>query len=334
MRQGAWRGVGAVLAAALAAAAAGCAGRGRGDVAAVVRGSDLRCLPAGTAGLAVVEVARFKDRQAVGRWLDDFMKEYGPDAGLEGIRRALGPAIGDRLRRVALAVVPSGGATGYAVLVEGTFDAAMASSLTGGREILTLVEMSGRPDLSVTALEDHDLVFGPRAVLEEVRAAALRPEAGLGRSRLLPVLATISPDHEAWGAIDYALLADLLKTASPGGDAKAASLLPAGRLRAVAFQGAVDASVTFDLVGLADAEAGAKQLADAARGLVALARMGASQSQKKDWLEFLDSVRIEQSDATVRLHGVAAGGFLRALAPPAPAPTPPAPARPAPPTAR
>jgi len=74
-------------------------------------------------------------------------------------------------------------------------------------------------------------------------------------------------------------------------------------LLSVAFQGKVAASVDFSLMGEAGEEAKAKDLADAARSLVALARMGMSQDQARDWLEFLDGIGIEQKGTSIVLRG-------------------------------
>jgi len=60
--------------------------------------------------------------------------------------------------------------------------------------------------------------------------------------------------------------------------------------------------VDLDLLGQADAEVSARRLADAARGLVALGRVGAGRDQAKEWLDFLDGIRIDQSGAGVNLR--------------------------------
>ncbi|HEV8198587.1 MAG TPA: hypothetical protein VGS03_01040 [Candidatus Polarisedimenticolia bacterium] len=323
----------AVLALALAASA--CRGR-PADVGAAVRQSDLRFLPKETAGLAVVEVARFKDRQAVGRWLDDFTKEAGFAGGLDRVRAALGPDALDKLDRLALALVPAaattpggtaGGAmTGYAILAEGRFDEKLVKNLTGNG-LVTLVEVGTAPDLSIAALPGNHLALGPRAVLERVRAAAGSPGAaqdGLTAAPVMSVLKRVSPAKQIWGGIDYGVLSSLIGQEGAGGAASPMSGFTRS-LRALAFQGAIDDAVEFDLVGVADGEPGAKSLADAARGLVAIARVGASQGANraaegnaaesaKAWMRFLDGVSIAQSREEIRVHGLLDGAMAKSFA--------------------
>jgi hypothetical protein len=332
------RRAGAAVALALAAAFAAVACHGKPiDTAAAVRQSDLRFLPKETAGLAVVEVARFKDRAAVGRWLDDFTKEAGLTGGLDRVRAALGPDALDKLDRLSLALVPAGGTTGYVILAEGRFEEQTVKNLTGSG-LVTLVEVGTAPDLSITALPKNHLALGPRAVLEQVRAAAgvggaaSSPEqGGLLEAPVMRVLGKVSPEKQVWGGIDYGVLTSLLGEAGQGGASGASPLSGFTRnLRAVAFQGSIDTTVEFDLVGVADGEPGAKTLADAARGLVAIARVGASQGahraaepgapadpaveSARAWMRFLDGVSIAQRAEEIRVHGLLDGAMAKSIA--------------------
>jgi hypothetical protein len=321
---------GLTLFAALAASA--CRG-GPADVAAAVRQSDLRFLPKETAGLAVVEVARFKDRQAVGRWLDDFTKEAGLAGGLDRVRAALGPDALDKLDRLSLALVPTGGTTGYAILAEGRFDATMVKNLTGSG-LVTLVEVGTAPDLSIAALPSNHFALGPRAILEQVLAAAggagaAGAHGGLAEAPVMGVLKRVSPAKQIWGGIDYGVLSTLMGQEGPPGGAASPISGFTRNLRGLAFQGAIDDSVEFDLVGIADGEPGAKSLADAARGLVAIARVGASQGASRAgagnaadpavasaqaWMRFLDGVSIAQSREEIRVHGLLDGAMAKSFA--------------------
>ena len=332
--------VAACLLAGLALMASGCKGKPE-DASTAVRKSNLRFLPKDTAGLAVVEVGRFKDRAAVGRWLDDFTKEAGFAGGLDRVRAALGPDALDRLDRLSLALVPLGGTTGYAVLAEGRFDEKTVKNLTGGG-LVTLVEVGTSPDLSITALPGNHLALGPKAVLEQVRAAAgiagaasVQGAGGAGKGLLdapvMRVLGKVSPAKQVWGGIDYGVLSSLLGETGQGGPSGASPMSGFTRsLRAVAFQGEIDSSVEFDLIGLADGEPGAKTLADAARGLVAIARVGASQGanraaepgaaadpaieKARAWMRFLDGVTIAQSREEIRVHGLLDGAMAKSFA--------------------
>ena len=309
-------GVALALGAALALAPLACAPKPPTS-SSVIRASALRLLPSETVGLAVVEVARMHDRQAVGRWLDDLAGATGQAAVIDAVRASLGKDLLEKVDRIALALVPgAAGLTSYAFLAEGRFDEAKMKALTGGQEILTLIEVAGRPDLSLTVLPGGQLAAGPRAVLTALRANLGRPTGGLAGSRLAPFLDRVDPTSQAWGAIDYGPLADLARGAMQGRGA-AANIPPAGSkgtLQGVAFQTRLETSVEFELVGVADAEPAAKQLADAARGLVALARMGASQSKDATWLGFLDGLRIDQKSEAIHLRGTLGPELLRVVA--------------------
>ncbi len=283
----------------------------------VIRASSLRLLPSETVGLAVVEVARMHDREAVGRWLGDLAGATGQGAVAGTVQATLGKDLLEKVDRIALALVPgAAGLTSYAFLAEGRFEEAKMKTLTGGQEILTLIEVAGRPDLSLTVLPGGQIAAGPRDVLTSLRANLGRATGGLAGSRLAPFLDRVDPTSQAWGAIDYGPLADLARGAMQG-HGTAVNIPPAGSkgtLLGVAFQTSLEKSVEFELVGVADAEPAAKQLADAARGLVALARMGASQSKDATWLGFLDGLRIDQKSEAIHLRGTLGPDLLRVVA--------------------
>jgi hypothetical protein len=302
-----------LLAALLLSMALACARR-EPTVADVVRGSGLRFLPRDTAGVAVIEAARIEDRDALARWLGEAAQGLAPEAGLAPLRALMGGDLMKKVDRIAMALVPeSAMPAGWAALVEGRFDPA---TLSGGDGIVPLVEIVSGPGISLTALPGGAVAIGPRAVLERIRAAAGRPQESFATAPLMSILAAVSPAAHAWGAIDYAPLADFTAGALRGSGSSLALPAPrsAGALRGVAFEGRFAAEVGFTLVGVADAEPGAKQLADGARGLVALARMGASQGNDRAWLGFLDGLRIDQAGAEVRIRGTVSRPMLRALA--------------------
>jgi hypothetical protein len=351
------RGLGAASLCVLLAASA-CARKG--DAAKAVRDSDLRFLPRDTAGLAVLEVARFQDREAVVRWLDDFLRQSGGDHGAAAIGRALGKPLLEKVDRAALAVIPRQGSTSYAFLAEGPFEEKTVRGLTGENGLVTLFETAGSSDsggsgegaaptdVSLLALPRNHLALGPRAVLEELRGRTAHPADGLLSGPLLPVLKHVDPQRQVWGGFDVAAIAAL-----QAGAGQIPSQVPiatlAKNLRALAFEAAFDKTVDFDLVGLADGESGARTLADAARGLVAIARVSASQGAPgrapagapppagtdpspaapadpaRAWFDFLDALRIDQQGSEVRLRGrldaTTEHAFLSAAA------TPTAPAR-------
>lgn len=301
-------------------AAAAC--RSRGDASLAVRESDLRFLPRDTAGLAVLEVARFQDRDAVVRWLDDFLKQSGGEHGAAAIGRALGKPILEKVDRAALAVIPRQGTIGYAFLAEGPFEEKTIHGLTGDSGIVTLFEAAAEAapsaDVSLLALPLHHLALGPRAVLEDLRARAAHPGGGLLDGSLLPILRSVDPRRQVWGGFDVAAIAAIQQAAPQMAPAAPIAGL-AKNLRALAFEAAFDKTVDFEVVGLATGESGAKTLADAARGLVAMARVSASQGAAgrpstgpgsgspedpaRAWFDFLDGLGIDQKGSEVHLRG-------------------------------
>ena len=299
----------------LAIALAACSPKAPTVEQVVERGS-LRYLPRESVGLAVVEVRALRDREGATRWLQDLSSKLGGADALARIRALAGPDTLEKIDRIALAVVPqAGGELGYAVLAEGKFEEEKVRSLTGGEEILTLVEVKGQPDVSLTVTPGGQPAIGPRGILAQVREAVKKSDAGLRRSSLMGILKKVEPTSQIWGAIDYQPLVKLARGAL-GSTATPALPIPkegTGTLRAVAFQGVIDEAIRFDIVGQADAETGARQLSDALRGIVALARMSASQGQAKDWLEFLDGVRIDQAGDEIRLHGTLTETMARSL---------------------
>jgi len=287
---------------------AGC-GRPEATGASLVRSGPLAALPRETVGLVVLEVGALRDVEPVERWLRDLPARAGEEGLVREVERAFGPGMLEKLHRLALAIVPLGAdAMGYAIVAQGAFDEAALRRSLGGSDVLTLLEVDGRPDFSVAVLDGGTLALGARSLLEVVRRNAGRRGAGLdGNRRLLDLLARVRPPSQVWGAIDYAPMARLVRRAVEGAGVAGLSASPGpaeGVLQSVAFQGTLSGqSVAYDLLGQASGEPGARQLADAARGLVSLARMAVSQDASRAWFQILDAIRVEQEGIEVRVHG-------------------------------
>jgi hypothetical protein len=288
--------------------------------ATAVRNGALGALPRESVALLVLEVKALRAREPVAAWLRDAASGAGRQEALEQVRTRFGAQVIDRLERLSLAILPLEGVTmGWVVLAEGAFDEAAVREAIGGQEILTLFEVSGRPDLSVTVLKGGSLAFGPRAVLVGVRANTARRGSGLdANSALLDLLGKIRPDAaQLWGAVDYKPLARLARRAAESEGIRDLALSKAPgveSLVALTFQGSLDDTLRFVLTGRTDAETSAKTLADAARGLVALARMAAGQDSAKAWSEALEGIMIDQKGKEVTLHGAIALPTVAALA--------------------
>ena len=224
-----------------------------------------------------------------------------------------------RIERIGLAVVPQPeNKVGYGIVAEGTFDEPAMRRALGSGEVLTLQPASeGRPDFSVAVIRGGHLVLGPQRVLDAVRAAEGQPGTGLdSNTTILRQLEKVRPTSQLWGAVDFRTMARQgRQAAAVQGLGQALQENPAASaLIAFAFQGRIGATVEFDLLGQAEGEASARKLADAARGLVAVGRMGAASGQAADWQAFLDAITVDQEGAEIHLHGTLPDRVLAALA--------------------
>jgi hypothetical protein len=288
----------------LLAIAPGCGARK--GAAGMVRSSSLGVFPKESVALLVLEVRKIRALRPDTPWLKDMAsfadREDGP---FQQIIRRLGPDVLARLERLSLAVVPRPERlVGYAVMAEGTFDAAKMRESLGGSDFLTLVETDDM-DFSAALLPDGSLALGPKLVLEAMRANGASRGHGLDDNRaILDPLESVRPEAQFWGAVDCRGLQRLFKDAPASGDLGRLRLdsAPVQSLVSIAFRGMVGDSVELELFGRADAEANAKTLADAARGLIALGRVGAGRDQAKEWLDFLDGLHVDQSGAGVNLR--------------------------------
>jgi len=296
-----------VLAAALgvAALAPGCGQRG--GAAGIVRASAIGTYPKESVALLVLEVKKVRTLGGQAPWMKRLASLADEPGGpfQEAVKR-LGADTIERLNRLSVAVVPdTGNRVAYGILAEGAFDPGRLREALGGQDLLTLVEAEGGQDFSVTVLPDGSLALGPRRILDVMRTNAAARGQGLdGNPALLAPLERVRPEAQLWGALDCRNLGRTMRSTGAAGDLGGLSL-PATHLDALvslALRGTIGESVVLDLLGRADTEANARNLADAARGLVALGRIGASRDQAKAWLEFLDGIRIDQKGADLSVR--------------------------------
>jgi hypothetical protein len=306
-----------VLALAAFSLAGGCAGPE--TAATVLQKSALAALPRESVAVLVLDIRSLKALEAVSRWMEEMAAAAEQEGAFREVKDRFGTEALKRLTRVGLALVPRPDRTlGYALLAEGDFDAARLKEALGGQEILTFIEMEGKPDFSATVLEGGGLALGPRLVLQTVRANAGRAGQGItGNATLLAALGRLPHDAQIWGAVDCRSLGALVpqpQGEGPGAGPAAVATAPLQALKAIAFQSTIGKTVTFSILGESDDEASAKTQADAVRGIVALGRMSAGQDQALDWLAFLDALDIEQQGAEIRVQGSIPESTLAALA--------------------
>ncbi len=294
----------AAVAAALCILVAACSGRK--GAAGLVRSSAIGTYPRESVALLVLEIKKIRALRPDTPWIKDMAsladREGGP---LAVITRRLGPDVLEHLDRLSVAVMPQPDhLIGYGILAEGTFDGAKVREALGGSDLLTLVE-AGKMDFSVAILKDGSLALGPKRVLLTMRANDAARGRGLDANPvILTPLEKVRQEAQFWGTVDCQNLKALYKDATGPSDLGGMTLnaAPVQSLVTIAFRGMVGETVDIDLFGQADAEKNAKMLADALRGLVALGRVGAGRDQAKEWLEFLDGIRISQSGPNIDLN--------------------------------
>ena len=275
--------------------------------AGLVRSSALGTFPKESAGLLVIEIKKVKKLDADLPWVQKLAAIADSDGGqFKDILQRFGKDTLSQIDRLSLAVVPTKeNRVGFGVLAEGAFDAAKMKEAIGGEDILTLVEAAGKMDFSISLLPDGSLALGPRQVLEVMRGNAAARGHGLDSNELLlGPLEKVRPEAQFWGTIDCRKLTELVRQSTESGDLGGLALnsKAAHSLLSLAFRGTIGDATEIDLMGQADGEANAKNLADSARGLVALGRVGAGRDQAKEWLELLDGIHIAQSGKDVTLR--------------------------------
>jgi hypothetical protein len=277
---------------------------GRRGAAGLVRSSSLRTYPQDTAALLVLEVKKIRSGGPDPSWITNLASMAGRDQGpIADTLRRLAPHILKDLDRLSLAVVPRGEhGVGYGVLAEGNYGEGKLRQALGGQGLLTLVE-TGSIDLSAVVLKDGSLALGPKSVLETMLANDAGRGHGLDESpAILDPLESVRPEAQVWGAIDCRSLQKLFQTQAGDLPGLALKSAPMQSLVSIGFRGMVAEAVDIDLYGRADGAANAKSLADAARGIVALGRVGVGRDQAGDWLALLDSIRIDQSGPAITLR--------------------------------
>ncbi len=314
-RPGRW-----VAAAIVFALVPGCSGHQPPSGATVVRSSALASLPRDSSALLVLEIKTLKGLGGYGRFMADMAKLTEGQGALKDLQQRLGTETLARIDRLGLAILPlPGGKAGYAILAEGTMEEPKLREALGGQDSLMLQEGPGNQDVSLAILRGGTLLLGPKAVLDVARANAGRAGMGLdGNAALLALLARVRPTSHLWGAIDFRTIMRQARQSAEALGSTAAASLPAGgptdALIGLGFQGEVGKSLTLELLGKAEGEAGARKLADAARAIVALGRMGARPDQAADWVAFLDGITITQKGSEVDLHAAVPESMLDALA--------------------
>jgi hypothetical protein len=158
-------------------------------------------------------------------------------------------------------------------------------------------EGSGRAT-AVAFLGDEVLVFGTQPAVEATINSHVAGTGGLkGNAGLIGLLEGVKPGSTVWMVGDQSLLAEMPKAIpGPGGSGSqdaSPSTLPLPPLKSVVATGDLEPEVAFEVTAEAADEAGARNLADLVRGLVALGSLQASQKPELKGLATAVSVATE-----------------------------------------
>jgi len=269
--------------------------------------------------------ARFAKQRAQGR--PDVFRELEEKTGLDPERDLDG---------VLIAGLGNAKESGV-VLVQGRFDRSkLARALeTEGKQGLTwkshagttvylFNELAKKPG-ALAFLSDDTLLIGTQAAVETTLDSHAQGRESLrGNAGLMTLVEKVKPGSAFWMVGDQSLLAQLPRSLpAPGArrdraDGPAVSL-PA--LKSVIVTGDVDPQLALEIIGEASDEAAARNLADVARGFVALVSLQANQKPELKELAAAFSVATEANQ--VRLSARIPHEVLEALRPKPAAPTPP-----------
>jgi hypothetical protein len=210
------------------------------------------------------------------------------------------------LDQVVIAGGPSAGTGRHGagiVLVSGRFDRyKLSRALETSRKDVTWKDHQGttvylfgegRKGAEAAAfLDDDTVVLGSQAAVEEIIGSRAGGKAPLRTNpSIMALLERVKPGSAFWMVGDQSLLANLPKSIpAPGGDGSGLQL-PA--VRALVVTGDLDPQIALDVTADTADEAAARNLADVARGLMALAALQGNQKPELKELASAVSVTTE-----------------------------------------
>jgi hypothetical protein len=148
-------------------------------------------------------------------------------------------------------------------------------------------------------LDDDSLVIGSQAAVEKTIASRVNGDGGLrGNQPLTALLESVRPGSTFWVVGDQSVL-DQMPRSVPGPGGAGGMNLPG--LKSVVVTGDLDPLVSLDVTGEAVDEAGARNLADLVRGMIALANLQAGQNPGLK--ELASAVSVSTEASRVRITG-------------------------------
>jgi hypothetical protein len=196
---------------------------------------------------------------------------------------------------------PEKGDPGSVALVQGRFDRHRISRVieTANKGVTTkshenvgmyLFREGRRGAMAVAFIDEDTLVLGTQAQVEETITSRVRGDKGLrANEALLALLREVRPGSTFWMVGDQSLLARMPGSVPlPGAAGGGTVALPP--LKSVVVTGDLEPSLAMEVVGEARDEAAARNLADVARGFLALAQLQAGQKPELQGLASAVSV--------------------------------------------
>jgi hypothetical protein len=290
-------------------------------------------LPADTRFVVGIDVQRFTASPFYGRYARG-PASVRPDA-FRDLEERTGLKPERDLERVVIAGRPLMRKGAALALVQGRFDRTKLSlaieneGKKEGRKGATWKNQSGTTvymfseghagAFALAFLSDDTLVIGDQAGVEATLAnQAAGTESLRGNADLMALLEAVKPGSTFWMVGDKTLLAQVPQSLPAPGGAPAAPGAPGASvnlpaLKSLVVTGDLEPQVTLDVTGEAGDEAGARNLADLARGFVALLSLQAS--QKPELKDLASAFSITSEGARVHLSGRLPYEVLDALQP-------------------
>jgi hypothetical protein len=157
----------------------------------------------------------------------------------------------------------------------------------------------GRGTAAVAFLDDETLLMGAQSAVEATLATRAAGSAPLRQnSALTALLEKVKPGSTFWMVGDQTLLANM-PTSLPGGGDGTSQFMQLPALKSLVVTGDLDPQMSVDVIGEAADEAGAKNLSDVVRGLLALATLQANQKPEMKQLASAVSVTTEANSVRI-----------------------------------
>jgi hypothetical protein len=271
--------------------------------------SVLKYFPAETKGIAFIDVASLRSAPLVKNALDQgWLRQLPP-----GVNDFMGSSGFDVRRDLDRVTVGTIGPRERLIVAEARYDKFKAQQYVkdkgAGSETYLGREIYRNGDGALAFL-DGVILFGTESAVKQGLDRITYPGGVLISSDLIDAIHTIEADNQIW-AVSNSPVADL---PAPSGLEQTPAMQILKSLRRGRYQMRIDSDVHVRaLADFADANA-ASNLADMARGLIAVAKLQVAQ-QQPDLVHVLDGIQVSNSGATVTAQIEEPGDLLTKFPP-------------------